>query len=149
MQPSAIDVLNGVKDIILTMLVPELQTEQARQQALYAGVLLEHVAARWEIEAPLLREEYAELRAVLTRAAGVVESPGVRAVLAEPDEAPASSRALASKNEHMRRLLPALARALPTSSDIRVRELEAAIRAYIRNQHRRDEMIVQVGALTW
>ena len=49
----------------------------------------------------------------------------------------------------MRRLVPMLARLLPLTTDERVLELDAAIRAYIRNQHRRDQAIVQVGALGW
>jgi hypothetical protein len=153
MQPGAIEVLNGVKNIILTILVPELQTEQARGQAMYSSLLIDHVIARWEIEGPLLLEERAELRALLTQAVGVLQgefAPRLRAALAATESAPASPRALAAENDRMRTLVPAMARALPPDGDDEcVMELDAAIRAYIRNQHRRDQAIVQVGALAW
>ena len=149
MQPGATEILNGVKNIILNTLLPELQTEQARQQAMYTSVLLDHLSARWDIEVPLLREEHAELRTLLAQAAAVIGDPQLREAVAASVEVPAWPQALAGENERLRRLVPALTRALPPRADPRVLDLEAAIRAYLRNQHRRDEAIVQVGALGW
>jgi hypothetical protein len=149
MQPGATEVLNGIKQIIFNILLPELQTEQARQQAMYSSLLLDHVIARWEIEGALLLEERAELRALLTQALTVVDDPGIREALAASSETPSAPKALDAENDRMRRLVPALARALPADGGERVLELDAAIRAYIRNQHRRDQAIVQVGGLAW
>jgi hypothetical protein len=149
MQPGATEVLNGIKQNIFNILLPELQTEQARQQAMYSSLLLDHVIARWEIEGALLLEERAELRALLTQALTVVDDPGIREALAGSSEAPSGPKALDAENDRMRRLLPALTRTLPADGGERVLELDAAIRAYIRNQHRRDQAIVQVGGLAW
>ncbi|MBI4517236.1 MAG: hypothetical protein HY699_15630 [Deltaproteobacteria bacterium] len=154
MQPDATAVLNGVKQIIFNILLPELQTEQARQQAMYTGLLLDHVIARWEIEGGLLLEERAELRALLTQALAVLGDggelgPRVRAALEGAAGSGASPRAMDTANERMRTLVPALARALPQDGGERILELDAAMRAYIRNQHRRDQQIVQVGGLAW
>ncbi len=153
MQPGAIEVLNGVKNIILNVFVPELQTEQARGQAMYSTLLIDHVIARWEIESPLLLEERGELRALLTQALSVLGEefgPRLRAALEAAESASAGPRALAAENDRMRTLVPAMARALPASSDDeRVMELDGALRTYIRNQHRRDQAIVQVGGLAW
>ncbi len=54
-----------------------------------------------------------------------------------------------SASERMRSLVPALARAVWGTTDEPWLELDAAIRAYARNQHRRDRQIVQVGAVAW
>jgi len=94
-------------------------------------------------------EEHAELRALLTQALTVIDDPRLREALAGSTESPTGPKALAAENERMRRLVPMLARLLPLTTDERVLELDAAIRAYIRNQHRRDQAIVQVGALGW
>jgi hypothetical protein len=154
MQPGASEVLNGVKQIIFNVLLPELQTEQARQQAMYATLLLVHVAARWDIEGPLLLEERAELRALMTQALSVLgEAGGLAPRLREGLEAAqattAGPRALDAENERMRSLVPALAREVWGTKDERLLELDAAVRAYARNQHRRDQKIVEVGGLAW
>jgi len=149
MQPSATDVLNGVKNIIVNIVLPELQTEQARQQVMYSTILIDHVIARWEIERPLMAEEHAELRGLLTQALGVVDDPRIREALAGGSDAPLSPKALATENERMRRLVPVIARLLPEAKTEPVAELDAAIRAYIRNQHLRDRAMVQVGELAW
>ena len=150
MQPGPVELLNGIRQIIFNIFVPELQSEQARQQAMYSGLLIDHLIVRWEIEGPLLLEERAELRTLLTRGLAVLgEDPGLRAALETANPSPAAPRALEAENERMRKLVPAMARALPDSGEEPVLELDAAIRAYIRNQHRRDQQIVQVGALAW
>jgi len=150
MRPDAPEVLNGIKQIIFNILLPELQSEQARAQAMYSTLLLDHVIARWEIEGGLLLEERAELRALLTQAIAVFgNDERIRMALdaaATPSPAP---RVLDAENERMRSLVPALARELPDNSDAAVLELDGAIRAYVRNQHRRDQQIVQVGGLSW
>jgi hypothetical protein len=154
MQPDATAVLNGIKQIIFSILLPELQTDQARQQAMYSGLLLDHVIARWDIEAALLIEERTELRGLLTQALAVLGDggeigPRLRTALDAPTATSAGPRALDAENERMRNLVPALARSLPERRDERLLELDAAIRAYDRNQHRRDQQIVQVGGLPW
>ena len=150
MKPDAIEVINGIKQIIFNILLPELQSEQARGQVMYSAILLDHVIARLEIEPALLLEERAELRALLTQARAVLgDDARVREALAASHEVPPSPRALDLANDHMRTLVPALARELPGRSGEAVEELDAAIRAYIRNQHRRDQQIVQVGGLAW
>lgn len=153
MQPGATELLNGIKHIIFEIFVPELQTEQARAQAMYSSVLIEHLIARWEIEMPLLLEERAELRALLTQALGVVGDqfgPRAQAALAGSESIGGGPKAIDAENERMRTLVPAIHRALPVApDDPRVMELDATIRAYIRNQHRRDQAIVQVGGLAW
>ncbi len=154
MQPGATEVLNGVKQLIFTILLPELQTDQARQQAMYAGLLLDHVAARWEIEGPLLLEERAELRALLRQALTVLgEAGGLAPRLREALEATGGNtggpRTLDAENERMRSLVPALARITWGTTDEHLLELDGAVRAYTRNQHRRDQQIVQVGAVAW
>lgn len=154
MQPGAGEVLNGVKQIIFSILLPELQTEQARQQAMYASLLLDHVVARWDIEGPLLLEERAELRALLTQALAVLGdtgglAPRMREALEAAPLATAGPRTLDAENERMRSLVPALARAVWGTRDERLLELDGAVRAYTRNQHRRDQQIVQVGGLAW
>ena len=150
MRPDGPEVLNGIKQIIFNILLPELQTEQARAQAMYSTLLLDHVIARWEIEGGLLLEERAELRALLTQALRVFgNDERVRGAL-EASISPATApRALDAENERMRSLVPALARELPKTGSEEVLELDGAIRAYIRNQHRRDQQIVQVGGLAW
>lgn len=154
MQPGATEVLNGVKQLIFTILLPELQTDQARQQAMFAGLLLDHVAARWEIEGPLLLEERAELRALMTQALAVPGesgglAPRVREALEASKTTTGSPRTIDAENERMRSLVPALARIVWGTTDERLLELEGAVRAYTRNQHRRDQQIVQVGGLAW
>ncbi len=154
MQPGASEVLNGVKQIIFSILLPELQTEQARQQAMYASLLLDHVVARWDIEGPLLLEERAELRALLTQALAVLGDTGglasrMREALEAAQLTTAGPRTLDAENERMRSLVPALARAAWATKDERLLELDGAVRAYTRNQHRRDQQIVQVGGLAW
>ena len=153
MQPGATELLNGIKHIIFNIFVPELQTEQARAQAMYSTVLIEHLIARWEIEVPLLLEERAELRALLTQALGVAGNelaPRVREAVGGSEGANAGPKALAAENERMRTLVPATTRTPPApSDDLRVMEMHGALRAYIRNQHRRDQAIVQVGGLAW
>ena len=153
MQPGASEVVTGVKQIIFNVLLPELQTEQARQQAMYASLLLDHVVARWDLEAPLLLEERAELRALLTQALAGGDPAGLASRIREALDAAqlttAGPRALDAENERMRSLVPALARAVWATTDERWLELDAAIRAYTRNQHRRDQQIVQVGAVAW
>jgi hypothetical protein len=153
MQPGATELLNGIKQIIFNIFVPELQTEQARAQAMYSSVLIEHLIARWELEVPLLLAERAELRTLLTQALPVVADelgPRVREALAGSESTSSGPKAIAAENERLRSLVPAIHRALPTQSELpQVMELDAAIRAYIRNQHRRDEAIVQVGELAW
>jgi hypothetical protein len=152
MQPGATELLNGIKHIIFDIFVPELQTEQARAQAMYSSVLIEHLIARWEIEVPLLLEERTELRALLTQALGVVAEefgPRIREALTA-SESVGGPKSIDRENECMRTLVPAIARALPPSSAAPpVLELDAAIRSYIRNQHRRDEAVVLVGGLAW
>jgi len=150
MQPDAIDILNGVKHIIVNMLLPELQTEQTRQQAMLTTVLLDHVVARWRTEVPLLQEEHAELRAVLTQALAVTPDPRLRETLQASVTTPTTADPLRGANERMRCLLPALHRAVnATGSDAPQQALAAAIQTYLRNQHRRDLKIVEVGALGW
>ena len=153
MQPGATELLNGVKHIIFNILVPELQTEQARAQAMYSSLLIEHLVARWEIEVPLLLEERSELRALLTQARGVAArefDARIAEALAASEGTTGGPKALDAENERMRTLVPAIARTLPTgSADQHVMEVDAAIRGYIRNQHRRDQAIVQVGELAW
>jgi len=154
MQPGTSEVLNGVKQIIFNILLPELQTEQARQQAMYATLLLDHVAARCDMEGFLLLEERGELRALLTQALAVLgERGGLAPRLHEALEAAqpttAGARTLDAENERMRSLVPALTREVWGAKDERLFELEAAIRAYTRNQHRRDQKIVEVGGLAW
>lgn len=157
MQPDGRAVLNGVKNIIVNILLPELQTDQSRQQALYATILLDHVVARGEIEGALLLEERAELQALLTQAAdALTAAPDVveriRAALDTPPAA-AGPQAVDAANERMRSLVPVLARALRQRRgahlDAPLLEVDAALRSYVRNQHRRDEQLVQVGALSW
>jgi hypothetical protein len=152
MQPGATELLNGIKHIIFDIFVPELQTEQARAQAMYSSVLIEHLIARWEIEVPLLLEERAELRALLTQALGVVAEefgPRIREALAAA-ESVGGPKSIDVENERMRTLVPAIARALPPSNAAPpVLELDAVIRSYVRNQHRRDEAMVLVGGLAW
>ena len=154
MQPGATEVLNGVKGILLNMLLPQLQTDQSRQQAMYASLLIEHVIARWEIEGPLLLEERAELRALTMQALAVLGdgsglAPRLRAALPTTDAAPAGPRAIEAENERMRSLVPALAREVCGGREERLLELDGAVRAYTRNQHHRDQQIVQVGGLAW
>jgi len=153
MRPGATELLSGIKDIIFNIFVPELQSEQARAQAMYSSVLIEHLIARWEIEMPLLLEERAELRGLLTQALAVVAGdlgPRVREALAGSENAGGGPKAIDAENERMRTLVPAIHRTLPAKSDEpQTMELDAAIRAYIRNQHRRDKAFVQVGELTW
>jgi hypothetical protein len=154
MRPGASEVLNGVKQIILNILQPELQTEQARLQAMYATLLLEHVAARWDIEGPLLLEERAELRALMTQALSLLGgagglAPRLHEALEPGQTTAAGPRALDAENERMRRLVPALAREVWDAKDERLLELDAAVRAYTRNQHRRDQKIVEVGEVAW
>ena len=153
MQPGATELLNGIKHIIFNIFVPELQTEQARAQAMYSSVLIEHLIARWEIEVPQLLEERAELRSLLTQALGVVADefgPRIREALVAAESVSGGPKRIAAENEQMRTLVPAIARALPLSSAAQpVLELDAAIRSYVRNQHRRDEAMVLVGGLAW
>ena len=154
MQPGASEVLNGVKQILFTILLPELQTEQARQQAMYATLLLDHVVARWDIEGPLLLEERAELRALMTQALATLGeagglAPRLREALEAAQTVTAGPRTLDSENERMRSLVPALAREVWETRDEQLLELDGAIRAYTRNQHRRDQQIVAVGGLAW
>lgn len=153
MQPGATELLNGIKHIIFNIFVPELQTEQARAQAMYSSVLIDHLIARWEIEVPLLLEERVELRMLLTQALPVVADeigPRVREALDGSENTNGGPKAIDAENERMRSLVPAIHRALPTQSELpRALELEASIRAYIRNQHRRDQAMVQVGELAW
>jgi hypothetical protein len=155
MQPGPIELLNGIKMIIMTALLPEVQTETARAQVMYTTVLLDHLIARWDLEGPLLLEERAELRALLTRALGVLRDRralevDLRAALAVPDSVPVSPGALQQETDRMRRLVPVLSDALGEYGDAEGhRELAAALHAYIRNQHRRDVQLVQVGALAW
>jgi len=153
MRPGATELLNGIKNIIFNIFVPELQTEQARAQAMYSSVLIEHLIARWEIEVPLLLEERAELRPLLTQALGVVaEEFGlrIREALAAAENVGGGPKSIEAENERMRTLVPAIARALPLNpATPPLMELDAAIRSYIRNQHRRDEAMVLVGGLAW
>lgn len=153
MQPGVTELLNGIKHIIFNIFVPELQTEQARAQAMYSSVLIEHLIARWEIEVPQLLEERAELGALLTQALGVVADefgPRIQEALAAAQNVGGGPKSIDAENERMRTLVPAIARALPPSSTApAVLELDAAIRSYIRNQHRRDAAIVLVGGLGW
>ncbi|MBI1816332.1 MAG: hypothetical protein HYR72_15245 [Deltaproteobacteria bacterium] len=150
MQPGATELLIGIKNIIFNILLPELQSEQARGQVMYSSVLIDHLIARWEIEGPLLLEERAELRALLTQALAVLgDDARIDEALAAASDTVAGPRALAAANERMRTLVPALARALPPEGAARVQELAATIRAYIRNQHRRDQQLVAVGGLEW
>ena len=151
MQPGVTELLTGIKQTIVNALLPELQSEQARGQAMYTIVLIDHLIARWDIEGSLLLEERSELRAVLTQALDTLgEDPRLRGALEAARSDAAGPRALDAENERMRSLVPALARDLPAgSNDPRILELDAAIRRYIRQQHRRDQQIVQVGALGW
>jgi hypothetical protein len=154
MQPGPIELLNGVKMIIMSALVPELQTEAARAQALYTTVLLDHLIARWGIESPLLLDERAELRGLLAQALRVLRDrpeleASVRAALAEPGEVPGSPGPLYRETDQMRRLVPQVAAALGDSDEAEHREWAASLHAYIRNQHRRDLQLVEVGAIGW
>ena len=153
MQPGATELLNGIKNILFNVLLPELQTEQARAQAMYSSVLIEHLVARWEIEVPLLLDERAELRGLLTEALAVVGDEfgsRLREALAGSENTGGGPKAIDAQNERMRTLVPVIHRVLPVDGDDpRIMDLDAAIRAYIRNQHRRDEAIVQVGGLAW
>ena len=153
MQPGATELLNGIKHIIFNIFVPELQTEQARAQAMYSSVLIEHLIARWEIEVPQLLEERAELRSLRTPALGVVADefgPRIREALVAAESVSGGPKRIAAENEQLRTLVPAIARALPLSSAAQpVLELDAAIRSYVRNQHRRDEAMVLIGGLAW
>jgi hypothetical protein len=153
MQPGAPAVLTGVKQIIFNLLVPELQSEQARGQAMYSALLIDHVIARWEIEVPLLLEERAELRALLTQALTVIGGngtlvPRIREALEATASVSGGPRAIDAGNERMRSLVPVIARSLPSGGEAAL-ELDAAVRAYIRNQHRRDCEIVAVGEVAW
>ena len=150
MQPGVTELLTGIKNIIFNTLVPELQTPQARQEAMYSTILIEHLIARWEIEGALLIEEHNELRTLLTQALEVLgEDASLREALDAASTMPPSPRALDAQNERMRSQVPAIARKLPPTNEPRVLELDAAVRAYIRDQHRRDRQIVQVGELAW
>ena len=153
MQPGAAELLNGIKHIIFNIFLPELQTERARAQAMYSSVLIEHLIARWEIEVPLLLEERAELHALLTQALSVVGDvfgPRIHEALAASESATGGPQALAAENERMRTLVPVIHGTLRADGDnSEVMALDAAIRAYIRNQHRRDQAMVQVGGLAW
>lgn len=152
MQPGATELLNGIKHIIFNIFLPELQTEQARGQAMYSSVLIEHLIARWEIEVPLLLEERGELRTLLTQARALVGNEfeaRIDAALAVSESASGGPKAMDAENERMRTLVPAIARSLASDGAAPVMKLDAAIRAYIRNQHRRDQAMVQVGELAW
>lgn len=151
MQPGANELLTGIKQTIVNALLPELQTEQARGQAMYTIVVIDHLIARWDIEGSQLLEEHAELRALLAQALDTLgEDTRLRDALDAAGSISSGPRALDAENERMRSLIPALARDLPAgSNDPRILELDAAIRRYIRHQHRRDQQIVQVGAVGW
>jgi hypothetical protein len=152
-RPAPIELLSGIKQIITNALLPELQTEQARQQALFTTVLLDHLAARWENEVPLLLEERSELVVLMRRALAAVGDTSelgqrLRQALPEQPDRELGPGALDRENERMRMLLPELARSEavrnPDSSD-----LDTALRSYVRRQHRRDQEIVRIGGLSW
>ena len=155
MQPGPIELLNGIKQIIGNALLGELQTETARAQAMYVIVLIDHLIARWDIEGPLLVEERAELRALLTRAAAALRDHSaltaqIRATLEAPESSSASALALSTETRRMRSLVPAIAPVVAKADKQEpVRELADLLHMYIRNQHRRDLQLVQVGALGW
>ncbi len=153
MQPGVVEALNGIKKVMLEVLLPELQSAQARGQVLYAGVLLDHLAARWEIEYPLLAEERADLSSLLAEArerlggsAAELERR-IDALLgpAEPGAGQVPGPAqLVSDNAAMREVVAAL-----VSRSSLPEPMAASLHAYLRRQHHRDERLVAVGALSW
>lgn len=148
MRPDATEILNGIKQIMFNILLPELQSEQARAQVMYSSLLIDHVIARWEIEGPLLLEERAELRDLMTKALTVVNDARIREGLDASTKESGGPRTLATDNERLRSLVPILASELPADNES-AREVDAAIRAYIRNQHQRDQALVAVGGINW
>lgn len=72
MRPNAEEVLRGVQASLLAYVLPELQTEYARQELMIIYALLGLVGAGWDTGAQHLIEENASLRELAGRAAAAL-----------------------------------------------------------------------------
>ncbi len=87
MRPNAEEVLRGVQASLLAYVLPELQTEYARQELMIIYALLGLVGAGWDTGAQHLLEDNSSLRELARRAAGALPGGAVadelRALAAE------------------------------------------------------------------
>jgi hypothetical protein len=143
MQPGVVEVLRGVRKVLGEVLLPELQTAQARAQATYALILIDHLTARWAIEHRLLADEEAELRPLVERY-GVASGLTPPAGAARATTAAADPLALAHRVRQLRAALVDLAGRPGFPA-----EAEAQLQAYLEHQNARDKELVAVGELGW
>lgn len=73
MQPSNAEILRAVVANLEEVIIPELQTSHAKSAGACARMLLNLVCNRLEREAPLLCDDSAEKRAVLTELAATID----------------------------------------------------------------------------
>lgn len=152
MYPGFPDVLRAIRQNLIDQLMPELQTDYAREQAGGVLLLIEHLLSRWDRALDVLREEHADLRATLERITGAggpsaAAAPGnVLPAAQAVDQGGRSLRGedlVAATHEMRARLAAVISDAPDGSAALRLAE------EFIARQLVREEAAVVVGALSW
>jgi hypothetical protein len=144
MRPNAEELLRGAQASLMTYVLPEVQTEYARAEAMLVIALLGIVSAQCDGAAQTLVDDNAALRSLALRGA---EALAGRAEHAELIDALGSLAAgaetslriseLAAANAQLRAALARLGVTTQDRDDASLRELRTAILAYLRDEAER------------
>ncbi len=142
MYPMFPDVLRGVQHTLLQTIMPDLQTDYAREQIGALLLLVQHLVDQWDRARESLQEEHADLRRTLgsIATAGGSETEGATA----GDDAARSGEALLVENRALRARLAA---AIDTAAADA--EMRRTIEAFLVRQLARERAAVANTAPTW
>jgi hypothetical protein len=147
MYPMFPDVVRGVQQTLMRDILPDLQTDYAREQVGGLLLLLQHLLDQWDRARDVLEEEHADLRTTLAEVAAGGESG---ASTRTTDRVPATDGAvrtgealIAEIREFRARLAATLDAAIPGSETHRV------VAAFVVRQLARERAAVANTAPTW
>jgi len=148
MYPMFPDVLRGVQQTLMRDIMPDLQTDYAREQVGGLLLLLQHLLDRWDRAREAIQEENAGLRETLAGIAtiggpGAGQSGGTDRAPAN-DDAARNGEALLVENRELRvRVAAAIDTAAEGSETLRL------VEAFIIRQLARERVAVANTAPTW
>ncbi len=139
MRPNGEEILRGVQGALMTFVLPELQTDYARTELMAIQTLLGIAASDWDGAAQRLVDDNATLRDLARSAADALASvapddafAGELRALADETDASLRLSDLRAANDRLRDAIGRLGARLEGVGVPALRELRAAIIAYLR-----------------
>jgi hypothetical protein len=148
MYPMFPDVIRGVQHTLMQTIMPDLQTDYAREQIGAVLLLLQHLLDRWDRAHESLQEEHADLRQTLAGIAGAAGPTGGRIGGTEgatvDDDTPRSGETLLAEIRELRARLSVVMDTVSADSEAR-----RVIDAFLVRQLARERAVVANTAPTW